>query len=480
MHRTLGYLPRKTERQKSSPYTKSVPATGRLAKGPSQRDSIGRAGVIAWSLLGVLLLAGVVLWILALLRDIFPPLALALVLVFLLNPWVTALQRRGVRRGLGTAAIYILFITIVAIAFSFLMPPLGRQVNELVNRLPEIRDNTIRSAERLADRVGLSLEDLGLGSLLGQEEPSAAPPAPGEEESPPLPPFLVDIGNRLFTGAGRFATGALHAVVNFILAPVFAAYLLIDLPKIHKAFLHYLPPGYKDEWLPLFERAGQAVGSFFRGQLLVAAIVGALSCIAFLIIGLPFWLPIGLLAGFFNIIPLVGPFVGGGVAVLVGGMTEGLDTALWAAGAMLVVQQIDNHFISPKVMGWAVRLHPVAVMVALILGLSLGGPLGMLLAVPMLGVLKIVAVHYYETRVLANWDYYPVTNGEGLVKKAGEGSEIPPGPEDAEVESLPRAKSAGEDEAEPPPQITRTPRKTSRGGRKTKKEGVAAEIKRSG
>jgi predicted PurR-regulated permease PerM len=453
---------------KASPYTKPVPATGRLPKGAPQRDGIGRAGVVAWSLLGVLLLAGVVLWILALLRDIFPPLALALVLIFLLNPWVTALQRRGVRRGLGTAAIYLLFITGVGIAFSFLMPPLGRQVNDLVDRLPEIQDNTISSAERLAGRVGLSLDDIGLGSLLGEEDPAASPPASGEEESAPVPPFLVDIGDRLFAGAGRFATGALHTVVNFILAPVFAAYLLIDLPKIHKAFLHYMPPRYKDEWLPLFERAGQAVGSFFRGQLLVAAIVGTLSCIAFLIIGLPFWLPIGLLAGFFNIIPLVGPFVGGGVAVLVGGMTEGLDTALWAAGAMLLVQQIDNHFISPKVMGWAVRLHPVAVMVALILGLSLGGPLGMLLAVPMLGVLKIVTVHYYETRVLGNWDYYPMP-GKGLVKEAGEVSEIPPGPEDAQVEALPKAERSdrdggGADEA----------------SRRTKKEPAGEKVKRSG
>src|SRR5918992_4265293 len=124
---------------------------------------------------------------------------------------------------------------------------------------------------------------------------------------------------------------------------------------------------------------------------------------------------------------------------------------------MLLVQQIDNHFISPKVMGWAVRLHPVAVMVALILGLSLGGPLGMLLAVPVLGVMKIIAVHYYETRVLGNWDYYPVTNGQGLVKEAGEAPEIPPGPEDAEVERLPRAESAREDEdvVQPPPQVTR-------------------------
>lgn len=390
--------------------------------------------MVAWSLLGVLLLTGIFFWSLLLLRDIFPPMALALVLIFLLNPMVTGLQRRGIRRGLGTAAIYILFFTAIYVAVSYLIPPLGRQINDLVERAPEIQKDAIASAENLAGRFGVSLEDLGFGSLLGKDSPAEEGPAtPGEV---PVPSFLEGLGSNFFAGAERFATGALQAVFNFILAPVFAAYLLIDLPKIQKAFLHYLPPRYKDEWLPLFERSGHAVGSFFRGQMLVAAIVGVMSSLSFLLIDLPFWLAIGLLAGFFNIIPLVGPFVGGGVAVLVGAMTAGPSLAIKAAVAMLVVQQIDNHFISPKVMGWAVRLHPVAVIMALIIGLSFGGLLGMLLAVPVLGVVKIVFVHYYETRILGNWDYWEVATGEGLVKDAGEESSLPPGPEDAQVRDL--------------------------------------------
>ena len=78
-------------------------------------------------------------------------------------------------------------------------------------------------------------------------------------------------------------------------------------------------------------------------------------------------------------------------------------------------------------MGWAVRLHPVAVMIALILGASLGGIWGMLLAVPMMGVAKLVFVHFYETRVLGNWGYEANVTGDGLIKEAGESSEIPDG-----------------------------------------------------
>jgi predicted PurR-regulated permease PerM len=171
-----------------------------------------------------------------------------------------------------------------------------------------------------------------------------------------------------------------------------------------------------------------------------------MSCLVFLIIGLPFWLPIGLLAGFFNIIPLIGPFVGGGVAVVVGGIEGGPSLAVKSALAMLVVQQIDNHFISPKVMGWAVRLHPVAVMIALLLGASLGGIWGMLLAVPMMGVAKILFVHFYETRILGNWSYYEEPTGEGLVKETGEESDLPtellPALPEAEGTESPARKTA--------------------------------------
>lgn len=377
-------------------------------------EAFRRAGIVAWSLIGCLLLAGISLYILYFLREVIPPIALALILIFLLNPLVTRLERRGVRRGIGTALIYLVFLGVVIVGLSLLLPPLGGQINDMVKRGPEIQQNAIATVEDVAGSLNISLDAIGLGNLASEQQ--GQPPGRSEKSTRS---FLEDLGGRLFAGAGRFATGALHLIVNFILAPVFAAYLLIDLPKIQKAGLHYMPPRLREEWLPVLERIGNTVGSFFRGQLLVAAIVGIMSCLVFLIIGLPFWLPIGLLAGFFNIIPLIGPFVGGAVAVLVGSIEGGLGLAIKAAVGMLMVQQIDNHFISPKVMGWAVRLHPVAVMIALLLGASLGGIFGMLLAVPMMGVAKILFVHFYETRVLGNWDYYESPTGDGLVEATG-------------------------------------------------------------
>lgn len=384
----------------------------------------------------MLLLAGIGLFILSLVRDIFPPIALALVLIFLLNPFVSALERRGIRRGFGTAIIYLILFVVLLLVIYWLMPPLGRQIQGLVDRGPQIQQQAVETTRSVAEQLNISLEALGLGDLSSEPQTDTEGAASSSSETP-APSLLQGLYQSLFAGAGRFASGAFHLLLNIILGPVFAAYLLIDLPRIQKLGLNYMPPSLRPEWIPLLDRIGKMVGSFFRGQVLVAAIVGMMSCLAFLIIDLPYWLPIGLLAGFFNIIPLIGPFVGGAVAAVVGGITGGLSLAIQAVVAMVVVQQIDNHFISPKIIGWALRLHPVAIMVALIVGASAGGIWGMLLAVPGLAVAKILFVHFYQTRVLGNWDYMSAGTTPGM----GPQPERIPGEEETVEGDLPAEDS---------------------------------------
>jgi predicted PurR-regulated permease PerM len=152
--------------------------------------------------------------------------------------------------------------------------------------------------------------------------------------------------------------------------------------------------------LAVARRISAAVGGFFRGQLLVAFIVGVLSSMGLLIIDLPFWLLIGMVAGVFNIIPLVGPYIGGIPALVIALTTREPITAVWVVAIMVGVQQIDNHFISPLVMHRAVKLHPVLVMLALLLGGTLGGFFGLLIAVPTTAVLKILVGHLWRVHVL--------------------------------------------------------------------------------
>jgi predicted PurR-regulated permease PerM len=143
-----------------------------------------------------------------------------------------------------------------------------------------------------------------------------------------------------------------------------------------------------------------AIGGFFRGQLLVAIIVGVMVSVGLAIIDLPFWLIVGLIAGGFNLVPLIGPWVGGVPGVVIALTTRDFGTALWVVAVMAGAQQIDNHFISPMVMQRTVSLHPAVVMLALLAGGALGGFFGLLLAVPVTATLKVILGHLWAVYVL--------------------------------------------------------------------------------
>jgi predicted PurR-regulated permease PerM len=170
------------------------------------------------------------------------------------------------------------------------------------------------------------------------------------------------------------------------------------------------------------------MGGFFRGQLLVAFIVAVMSSLGLALIGLPYWAVVGVIAGFFNLVPLIGPFVGAVPAIIIALALRTPATALLVIVVLTVVQQIDNHFISPNVMRWSVKLHPVTVMLTLIVGAALAGFFGMLVAVPIVASIKVVVVHLWRTRV--PW-------GEEVFAEGGTSDRGPPHLEAAEADDRP-------------------------------------------
>jgi predicted PurR-regulated permease PerM len=161
-----------------------------------------------------------------------------------------------------------------------------------------------------------------------------------------------------------------------------------------------IPERAKPEVLVVGRRLNRAIGGFLRGQLFVALIVGVLCSVGLLIIGLRFWLLIGMIAGLFNIVPLIGPWIGGVPGVIVALTTGDLGQAIGVVVVMVAAQQIDNHFITPYVMQRAVKLHPAAVILALLAGGSIAGFAGLLVAVPTAAVLKIVVGHLWRVHIL--------------------------------------------------------------------------------
>ncbi|MDQ5815839.1 MAG: AI-2E family transporter [Actinomycetota bacterium] len=408
----------------ATPLPPRLPATERLR----------RAGIAAWSLIGILVLLYVIFQLLIRISIIFPPLVLAFLIIYMLNPIVTALEKRGVRRLFGAVGAYVIVLGGITLVIIASIPFISTQVEQLADSWPEYREQLVTfvedTARSLDDSVGIALPADRIECLLGADQTNVdeAPTlARCDEVTEKLREAVVAQTDRLT----QIGSSVLEVLLIFVLAPLLALYLLVDLPYLQRDALNLVPASHQDEFRDLAGKVGRAVGGFFRGQFLVAVTVGLMSALGFALIGLPFWFLIGAIAGFFNLIPLVGPYIGGALGFLVGTVSGGVGLGLRAALVELVVQQIDNHIISPNVMKRTVQIHPATVMLAILAGGAVAGFWGVLLGVPAVAVIKLLLGHVWATRVL----------GEAVSPVGPRGIALRPDKQDPEAAATPEEKA---------------------------------------
>jgi predicted PurR-regulated permease PerM len=345
-------------------------------------DRVVRWGIFCAALAAIVAVAlSVVVYLILPFRVIFAPVALALVVVYLLNPLVSRLERRGVRRGLGVAVIYVAFVALVSVAMSFIVPIIAHQIGGFINKLPTYVEDATRQINKFSAQRGSSFR-IHLTTKQVQD-------------------YVVknkDAIVGVLGGVRSFAFSLIHILITLVIGIILSIYILLDLPKIQQTVRSLLPEGRRDEILGLAERIGGALGAFFRGQLLVALFVGVASAVGLTLVKIPFAAVVGLIAGVFNLVPLIGPFIGAVPAVILGLLSGEPIRALWGALVLLLVQQIDNHVISPNVIGRTVKLHPITVMLALLFAGSLFGLFGMLLIIPFIAAVKTIAQHLWDKR----------------------------------------------------------------------------------
>lgn len=392
-------------------------------------EHLRRAGQVAWAGVGVAALVAVVGLILWQVRVVFPPLVFAAAIVFILNPIVTSLRRHGVPRAAGAAIAYLGFFALLGLAGVALAPIVSDQVDEFRDEWPMVK-------EKVEDWIDERAEDSeGTAFEFTRDELYDA------FSSDDL--TLREQLERARDWGGR----AFHVLLIVVLGPVIAFYLLVDLPHLRRVAESLVPPRAKPEVFVVARRLNRAMGGFLRGQLLVAFIVGVLCSVGLLLIGLRFWLLIGMIAGLFNIIPLVGPWVGGVPGVVVALTTGDFAQAIGVVVVMVAAQQIDNHFITPYVMQRAVKLHPAVVILALLAGGTIAGFAGLIVAVPTAAVLKIVLGHLWRVHILgepveewaAEVEADDAARGTGFVR---------------DVVTMDEGASEGDDAPEPAPTAT--------------------------
>lgn len=319
-------------------------------------------------------------------RDVIAPLAIAFLLAFILSPIVGFLvDRLHLSRGPATTLVFL--VLIVGMLGAVAAP---------VTAVPNI-SRLVRSAQfgvvRIISDVGdfferpLEIADYSLDLSGVYQELSAM-----------LTSFVASVAEGTLDVVFDIASGAFWLVVILITA----FYLVKDTDRIIEQLDNLAPPGYRDDFIRLRQQIADAWNAFLRGQLVMGLVMATITTVVCMVVGLPYAVVMGLIAGVMEFIPNLGPILALIPAVLVA-LFEGPTflplSNFWFAvlvtGLYLVIQQVEGNLILPRVLGSSLNLHPLVVLLGVIVGGSLAGILGMLLAAPVLATLRVVGRYVF-------------------------------------------------------------------------------------
>ncbi len=332
-------------------------------------------------------------------NSILTPFILGIIIAYLLDPVMRKFQRKQIPRWATALVILTIFFSIIALAFILVAPMVFRQAQQLVEQAPNYIQN---------------LMDY-LGPYLNWVQDRV-----GEDYIEQINTYLKDSAGKIVgvTGGivGGIATGGkvlLEIGTTMVLTPLVAFFMMQEWPNIVKWVESLYPRQHAALIRSLLKRIDRKVAGFIRGQILVAFMLGVIYALALTIAGLNYGFLIGIGAGIFSIIPLVGSTLGLIVGVVVAWFQTGELLYVGIIAAIFMAGQfIEGNFLSPKIVGDSVGLHPLWVMFALLAGGTLLGIVGMLIAVPIaavIGVLGGFAIEQYKASPLYQNDPDPAS-----------------------------------------------------------------------
>jgi predicted PurR-regulated permease PerM len=311
--------------------------------------------------------------------DILIPFVAAMILAYMLDPVVNYMERWKIPR---TAAIILLIffsLSVLVLIGIIVFPLIRMQVEYLVENTPLYIERIKALASPFLDRITAS-HSQQVEQILEE----------GMKRFSAIPLQLIKaISSFLVNTVSNFINFIIMAI-DVLIIPVALFYLLRDFEKIKKTVKDYLPPASKDEIIKTIKEIDTVLGAFIRGQLTVSLILALLYCVGLLIVGVPMGLLIGLVAGLANIVPYFGLVVGLLPSLLMAFLQfRDINHLIGVLLVFGVAQFLEGYFITPKVVGEKVGLHPVVIMIAVLVGAKFFGFIGILLAVPAAAVIKV-------------------------------------------------------------------------------------------
>lgn len=301
-------------------------------------------------------------------------LALALVLSFPVRFF-----SRFVSHGIAIVLSFLLVVGIFVVAAVYLVPLVATQFSSLIGAAPGIAT----SAEQYLRDVLDSLQNRG---LLPNDDPQQVVSRLRER----LVDAVRSVSSSLIGGALSFVYSTVNFLVTLLGALFIGIYLLVDVRKIKAFYLRAAPHAYRSDARGLWNAFGYSLSRYLGGLALILLVQGAVSAIGLFFIGVPYALVLGAIVSVTAIIPYLGAFLGAIPALLVALATEGPGDALLTAILFIGVQQLEGNFLTPKIQGDTLHVHPILVFLGVIVGGGLFGILGIVVAVPAMAVLRVL------------------------------------------------------------------------------------------
>jgi predicted PurR-regulated permease PerM len=318
----------------------------------------------------------VVGWLLYELSTIITILLISALIAYILDPIASYLEAKGITRTYATIIIFLLFFSVIAVTSWIFLPGLIRELYTLQQNL--MSEDPSMLTRKIESLITTNLKYFDVKTL-------------GIEEK-------VQNGISLLTDELiAILAGFISTISIMIIVPFVVFFLLKDGRNMKKTFIHFIPNRYFEMTLTVLHKIDLQLGWYLRGQFTEAFVVGVLSVLALWLLDVQYFIIIGVFAGLANMIPYVGP-VAGAVPAIVVTLINGHDPIklLYIILAFTVVQLIDNILLQPMVLSKSVHMHPLIIVFAVLIGGQFFGILGMLLAVPAAGIIKVTSSELYQ------------------------------------------------------------------------------------
>jgi len=371
---------------------------------PRDRSEIGqpRAVVPRWVQLVLLPLALLAVWAVAKASGkVLVIFIVAALIALILNPAVALLQRARLPRGLAVLAVYLAFFLALSGIGVLLANPISNQVASFSRDVP----NLVRKANRSLSEFQNTLNSSGVHVQFIKQ---------GKTALQTLQEELVKGSSSIVSFGGGLLTEVVSAGFDVLLVFVLSVYMLLYGQRIGRLIRKYMPDGDgtpADDYPTLVQ---SAVARYVGGQLLFSLVMGATAGISLYVFGVLGIFPDGrryavvfaVFYGLMELVPYIGPIVGALPAVLIALFNDPVS-ALWVALMFVALQQLEGHIVAPQIFGHTLRINPLLVIFALLLGLQLHGVVGALIALPILSILRETAVYLSRHITFEPWDRTP-------------------------------------------------------------------------